>query len=121
MSRWGTIPLNVSQRAVKPRSGHDRRREGGPGFLGCLGLMITVLIAAIGNGLFFLSRSSPVETPSPVVLFVDRGTADLKPQRSRTRPRQYWSAEPLLPHHLDGDLALPRAIELGEDDRLEAP
>jgi FecR protein len=42
--------------------------------------MATVLIAALGSGLFFLSRSSPMVTPSPVVLVVDRGTAILKPR-----------------------------------------
>lgn len=39
--------------------------------------MVAVFVAAIGGGLFFVSRSSPAETPSPVVLFVDEGTASI--------------------------------------------
>jgi len=73
----------MSQTAVKPRSGHDWRREGGPTFIGCLGLIAIVFVAATGTGLIFLSRSSPLETPSPVVLSVDKGKADLQPRRSK--------------------------------------
>ncbi len=80
MESLGHDPLNMSQRAVEPRSGHDWRREGGPSFVGCLGLIAIVFVAATGTGLIFLSRSSPLETPSPVVLFVDRGRADLQPR-----------------------------------------
>jgi hypothetical protein len=40
--------------------------------------MVILFIAAIGGGAFFVSRSSPAETPSPVVLFVDQGTAGIE-------------------------------------------
>ncbi len=46
--------------------------------------MIVVLLgSAIGTGLIFLSRSSPLETPSPVVIGVDTGTVDLKPRDTK--------------------------------------
>src|SRR5213076_277550 len=38
----------------------------------------------------------------------------------RFRTRQV-AGKPLLPNHLDADLALPRPVELREDDRLKPP
>ena len=59
------------------------RSWGAPSFLGCLVLIVALLGSAIGTGLIFLSRSSPLETPSPVVIVGDTGTVDLKPRDSR--------------------------------------
>jgi hypothetical protein len=36
-----------------------------------------VFIAAVVGGIFFVSRSSPPETPSPAVLYVERGAAEV--------------------------------------------
>ena len=70
--------MSSSRRSVLQRFGADGRWAGGPGFLGCLGLLVVTIIASTGGGLLFLSRSSPAETPSPVVLFVDKGTVGLE-------------------------------------------
>jgi hypothetical protein len=74
--------LRAVQRAIVQRSSRDYRSEGGPGVLGCLGLMLILFVAAGGGGFYFLSRSSPAETPSAVVLYVDRGTVVLAPSAS---------------------------------------